>query len=376
MTRTKRIYLSPPHLGDLERQFLNEALDSNWIAPLGPQVDNFEKELASYVKLPHAAALSSGTAALHLALQVLGVGAGDTVFVSTLTFVASANAVRYVGANPVFIDSDADSWTMDPALLAEALSDAKKRGQLPKAVIVVDIYGQCADYGSILTLCEQYGVPVIEDAAEALGAFYRGQPAGGFGALGVFSFNGNKIITTSGGGMLVGKRSDWIERTRFLATQARDAERHYQHTTLGYNYRMSNLLAAVGRGQLQVLDQRVNARRRINSAYREMLGANENISFMNESQDNRSTFWLTCITLSASAKVRPITLIEKLEAQNIEARPLWKPMHMQPLYAQVPYYGGNVSEALFQNGLCLPSGSDLTEPELTRITEIILNTLS
>ncbi len=324
-----RIYLSPPHMGEEERRLLLEAFDSNWIAPLGPQVDAFERELAEKVGAAHAAALSSGTAALHLALEILGVGPGDEVVTSTLTFSATANPIVYRGASPVFVDADAGTWNMDPALLEEELATCTKRRRLPKAVIAVDLYGQCADYDRIQAACERHGVPLLEDAAEALGATYRGKAAGALGAMGVYSFNGNKIITTSGGGMLVSQRKDWIDRARFLSTQARDPAPHYQHSAIGYNYRMSNLLAAVGRGQLRVLDQRVGARRANNAFYRQAFAGIPGIAFMPEASYGRSTCWLTCITVDPAAFGASREQIRlHLETLNVESRPVWKPMHL------------------------------------------------
>ncbi len=359
-------------MGEAERALLLNAFDSNWIAPLGPHVDLFEKELAAVVGLPHCAALSSGTAALHLALKMLQVDRGDDVFVSSFTFSATANAITYLGARPVFIDSDRRTWNMDPALLEDALIAASKGGRLPRAVVVVDLYGQCADYEPILAVCERYGVPVIEDAAEALGATYRGSNAGTFGLISVCSFNGNKIITTSGGGALLSHEAGYVEKARFLATQARDAAPHYQHSEIGYNYRLSNLLAAVGRGQLQVLQQRVDARRRNFEAYQQAFDGTEGIEFMPEPDGFQSTRWLTCITIEPGAfgaDRETVRLV--LEAENIEARPTWKPMHLQPVFAGCPSFGGSVSEDLFGRGLCLPSGSALTAEELGRVVEIV-----
>ena len=369
---SNRIFLSPPHLGDQEVQLVMEALESNWIAPLGPQVDAFEQEFSNTVEVGHGAALVSGTAALHLALLQLGIGPGDTILVSSLTFVATANAVAYTGATPVFIDSEASSWNMDPDLLADALAEGSTAGSLPAAVIVVDIYGQPADYDRILPVCAEYDVPVIEDAAEALGAEYKGRPVGGFGLCGIFSFNGNKIITTSGGGMLVSDDPELVEETRFLSTQARDPAPHYEHSVVGYNYRMSNLLAAVGRGQLRVLKERVDARRRIFDAYVERLGDLPGISFMPEPVWSRATRWLTCVTIEpAEFGATREEVRVALEAENIESRPLWKPMHAQPVFADCEVVAGEVSSRIFEQGLCLPSGSALTNDQLDRITEII-----
>jgi dTDP-4-amino-4,6-dideoxygalactose transaminase len=368
-----RIYLSPPHMSPRERALLLEAFDSNWIAPLGPQVDAFEHELARAVGAAHAVALSSGTAALHLALRMLGVGPGDQVLTSTLTFVASANAIAYLGAEPVFIDSTPDSWNMDPALLAEELDACARAGRLPRAVVVVDLYGQCADYDPILRACARHGVPVIEDAAEALGATYQGRAAGSLGTMGVFSFNGNKIITTSGGGMLVSDRAEHVEKARFLATQARDPAPHYQHTEMGYNYRLSNLLAAVGRGQLALLAARVARRQQINAWYRRALAGVPGIAFMPAAPYGEPTWWLTCITVDERAFGASREHIRlHLERGDIESRPVWKPMHLQPLFAGCRVRGGQVAQHLFETGLCLPSGSSLHEDDLARVVEGIL----
>ena len=368
----ERIYLSPPHMGPQERALLLDAFDSNWIAPLGPHVDAFEQEFALRVDIGHAAALSSGTAALHLALLVLGVGPGDEVVTSSLTFAATANAITYVGAIPVFIDADRSTWTMDPQLLAEELDACAARGRLPKAVIVVDLYGQCADYDALRASCERYDVPIIEDAAEALGATYGGKAAGKLGDLGVFSFNGNKIITTSGGGMLVSDRGDWIEKARFLSTQARDPAPHYEHSQIGYNYRMSNLLAAVGRGQLALLDQRVEERRANNVFYRSALRAWYGIEFMPEAPYGRSNCWLTCLLVDPDRLgVTTEDIRAHLEKVNIEARPVWKPMHLQTAFSNHRMRGGEVSSDLFQRGLCLPSGSSLTDADRARILDAL-----
>jgi dTDP-4-amino-4,6-dideoxygalactose transaminase len=367
-----RVYLSPPHMGSRERELLLDAFDSNWIAPLGPHVDAFERELADVVGVANVCALSSGTGALHLALMLLGVGAGDEVLVSTLTFAATANAVTYVGARPTFVDSELASWNMCPDRLEEVLELRKRESRLPKAIIVVDLYGQCADYGRIVPLAERYGVPIIEDAAEALGATHGGRPAGGFGTFGVFSFNGNKIITTSGGGALVSARKEPIDRARFLATQARDPAPHYQHSTIGFNYRLSNLLAAVGRGQLRVLAERVESRRANNAFYREALGALPGVSFLPEAPWGTSTCWLTCITVDervAGVTCEAIRLA--LAEADIEARPLWKPMHLQPVFASCEVIGGSVAAGLFERGLCLPSGSSLRAEERQEIAEIV-----
>ena len=358
-----RIYLSPPDVGADDAKAVDRAFESGWIAPLGPEVDEFEKELATEVDRNHGVALSSGTAALHLALLMLGVGKGDRVLVSSLTFAASVNAIRYVGAEPVFIDSDESTWNMDPALLGEALAYGSYAACIP-----VDIYGQCAAYREIEALCASSDVPLVADAAEALGATYAGRPAGSFGVMAALSFNGNKIITTSGGGALVTDDADYAEKARWLATQARDDAPHYEHTTVGYNYRLSNLLAALGRSQLGDLDRRVRARRRINTFYREALGDLPGVEFMPEAPDARSTFWLTVITIDpehAGCTREDVRL--HLESMDVEARPVWKPMHLQPVFARHEKFGGEVSERFFRDGLCLPSGSTLAEEDLERI---------
>lgn len=371
-----RIYLSPPDVGTLERDLLLEAFDSNWIAPLGPHVDAFETELAQKIGVRSAAALSSGTAALHLALLLSGVGPGDEVYCSTLTFVATANAITYCGAIPVFIDSDRQSWNLDPDLLEASLEEANLRGMLPRAVVVVDLYGQTADYDRIERACERYEIPLIEDAAEALGARYRSRAAGGMGKMGVFSFNGNKIITTSGGGMLVSNTTELIERARFLASQARQPAPHYQHSEIGFNYRMSNLLAAVGRGQLRSLEEKVQKRRSNFEAYSKLLGEMPGVEFMPEPAWSRSTRWLTCATIdprlfgATNHQIR-----ERLAEHNIESRPLWKPMHLQPAYAEARIIGGEVSESLFRDGICLPSGSGLSSNDVQRVARIVAETL-
>ena len=366
-----RIYLSPPHLSGRELEYLKNAVDSNWVAPLGPQVDAFEQELAELVDVPNALALSSGTAALHLALVVLGIGSGDEIACSSFTFSASANPVVYAGAAPVFVDADAGTWTIDPGLVEQALAERPAI----RAVIAVDLYGQCCDYDRIRELCAARGVVLIQDAAESLGATYRGAPAGGQGDLAAFSFNGNKVITTSGGGMLISQNRDWIEHARKLSTQARDAAPHYEHTEIGFNYRLSNLLAAVGRAQLAVLPERVAARRRVHARYRELLADVAGISFMPEAPYGEGNCWLTCIVVDpddAGTDRERIRLA--LEAEDIESRPLWKPMHLQPVFAAAPTYGGEVSARLFGSGLCLPSGSSLSDEDQLRVVEILLAT--
>lgn len=355
-----------------ERKYLLEAFDSNWIAPLGPFVDRFENDFSRAVEMPYAAALSSGTAALHLALRLIGIEAGDEVFCSDLTFIASAAPIVQLGCKPVFIDSTYDNWNMDPTILAQALKDAAKNNRLPKAVIVVDLYGQCADWDPIIQICNEYGVSVIEDAAEALGATYKGKPAGSFGRCSIFSFNGNKIITTSGGGMLVSNNKELIDRARFLSTQARDPAPHYEHTTIGYNYRLSNLLAAVGVGQIEVLSERIKARRANYSFYERHLGNIDGIQFMPEASYGLSTRWLTCLTINKKKLgVSREDLRLALNAENIESRPVWKPMHMQPVFRGCKSFGGGVAADLFENGLCLPSGSNLSEANLHRVVQAI-----
>jgi dTDP-4-amino-4,6-dideoxygalactose transaminase len=372
---SQRIYLSPPHIGTEELELVKDAFASNWIAPLGPHVDAFEREFAAAVGAPHAAALSSGTAALHLALRCLGVGPGDEVLCSSLTFVASANPILYQGARPVFVDSDTASWNMDPHLLAAELDAAARRGRRPRAVILVHLYGQSADIDPILASCRRHDVPLIEDAAEALGARYRGRTPGTFGAFGVFSFNGNKIITTSGGGMLISPDPMEIEEVRFLATQARDPAPHYEHSTQGFNYRMSNVLAAIGRGQLSLLPERVAARRHNCAFYQDALAAVPGLSFMPEAPYGIASRWLTVIQIDAAVFGASADDVRRhLENANIESRPVWKPMHLQPLFRDCRTLGGSVAEQLFHNGLCLPSGSALTDAERCRIVETLLAT--
>jgi dTDP-4-amino-4,6-dideoxygalactose transaminase len=368
-----KIWLSSPHIGDNELQYINEAFATNWIAPLGPHVNAFELGLQALTQTNHAAALTSGTSAIHLALILLGVKAGDTVFCQSITFSASANPIAYQGAIPVFIDSENDTWNIDPLLLRVALKDAKSNGKLPKAIIPVHLYGMPAKMDEILSIANEYGVPVIEDAAEALGSSIKNKPCGSFGDLGVLSFNGNKIITTSGGGALLSNNAEIIEKARFLATQARDSAPHYQHSYIGYNYRMSNVLAGIGRGQLEVLNDRVSARRNNYKRYKQYFSRHNNdgfdIQFQLEPEGFYSNRWLTCILID------PITnngltrdmLRLAMDEENIETRPLWKPMHQQPVFANSKSYLNGISDKLFENGLCLPSGSNLTEDEFDRI---------
>jgi len=377
---SQRIWLSSPHLGEEEIAFVDEAFRTNWIAPLGPHVDGFERELAAHVGVGHAAAVSSGTAAIHLALLLLGVKPGDTVFCSSLTFVGSCNPILYCGALPVFIDSEPETWNMSPAALERAFEWAKREGRLPRCVILVNLYGQSADIDAILPLCERYGVPVLEDAAESLGALYKGRASGSFGRIGIYSFNGNKIITTSGGGMLVADDPALVERARKLATQAREPAAHYEHVEVGFNYRMSNVLAGIGRGQLRVLEQRVAQRRQVFETYRQALADQAQLNWMPQPEGYRSTRWLTCFTLRGrDAGVRRDLVLRSLERHSIEARPVWKPMHQQPLFDGAPYFahdGGDVSAGLFEAGICLPSGSNLTEQQQARVIEQLRRALT
>jgi dTDP-4-amino-4,6-dideoxygalactose transaminase len=367
-----RVHLSPPDVGDDERRLLLEALDSGWVAPVGPHLDAFEKQMARYVGVSHAVATSSGTAALHLALLVSGVGTGDEVLVPTFTFVATAAAAMYVGARPVLVDCDPGTWQMDPALVADELESRARRGKLPGAVVAVDLYGQTADYGTLVPLCEQYGVPLIEDAAEALGATHRGRAAGSFGRMAVFSFNGNKIITTSGGGMLVSSDGALAERARYLSTQAREPVTHYEHRQLGYNYRMSNLLAALGIAQLEGLDRRLARRRAINKEYRAALGAVAGIDFMPRAGYGEPNDWLTCVLVDPVQFGTTREAIRlALEEHDIESRPTWKPLHLQPLLAECAVVGGGVAADIFARGLCLPSGSNLSDTDLRRVVEVV-----
>jgi len=374
LEKKEKVLLSPPHLTGNEWKYIQEAIDSNWIAPLGPHVDAFEKEMASYLGISDAIAVSSGTAAIHLALSLLGVGKGDTVFCSTLTFVASANPILYQGANPVFIDSEPDTWNMSPDALEKAFREALLSGNLPKAVIVVNLYGQSAKMDEILVICNRYNVPFIEDAAESLGSEYKGKKSGTFGKFGIFSFNGNKIVTTSGGGMLVSDDVEAIQKARFLATQAKDPAPYYQHSKMGYNYRMSNILAGIGRAQLQVLKERVDAKRLVFSKYYNELSDLPGIHFMPELEDTLSNRWLT--TLTIDEKITGISAAEFIQffaEDNIEARHVWKPLHLQPLFQESKFYSHqehtSISEELFMNGICLPSGSNMANHEQMRVIE-------
>lgn len=373
---SKKIYLSPPHLSGYELNFITDALKSNWVAPLGPNVDGFEKELADYLGVRNAAALSSGTAAIHLALILSGVKEGDTVFCSTLTFVASANPILYEKARPVFIDSDRESWNMCPQALERALTEAYHIGRLPKAVIVVNLYGQMAKMEEITYLCHKFRVPLIEDAAESLGSTYNMRPGGTFGSFGVFSFNGNKIITTSGGGMLTSNSTSAINKARFLATQSKDQALHYQHSEVGFNYRMSNLSAGVGRAQLLVLNDRVKAKRAVFNKYYNELAGVPGIEFMPELAGTMSNRWLTALTVNEKqAGFSNLTLLKSLAKENIEARPVWKPLHLQPLFEGAEYYPHSkelsVSEELFNSGICLPSGTNMSDEDQQRVIDCI-----
>lgn len=368
-----KIWLSSPHLGNSELEFVNDAFMTNWIAPLGPHVNAFEKGLQEITNTKHAAALSSGTSAIHIALILLGVKPGDTIFCQSFTFSASANPIVYQGAHPVFIDSEQDTWNMDPTLLRIALEEAKQNGKIPKAIIPVHLYGMPAKMLEILSISNEYSVPVIEDAAEALGSSIENKPCGSFGEFGILSFNGNKIITTSGGGALISENAEMIEKARFLSTQARDAAPHYQHTHIGYNYRMSNVLAGIGRGQLEVLSDRVAARRNNFERYKQYFSkynnAGFNIQFQEEQKGYYSNRWLTCIvvdpTINNGLTREEIRLA--MDEENIETRPLWKPMHQQPIFSSSKSYLNGVSDKLFENGLCLPSGSNLKDEEFERI---------
>ncbi len=373
----KPILLSTPHMGDEELEFVLEAFETNWIAPVGPHVDAFEQEFCKVVGASHAAAVSSGTAALQLALRLVGVEPGDEVFCSTLTFIATANPIIYLGAKPVFIDSDRTSWNIKPELLRSALDRRAQLGKLPKAVVLVHLYGQSADIEPILEACDRYELPLIEDAAESLGATYKGRSPGTFGRIGIYSFNGNKIITTSGGGMLVSDDPDLVDKARFLATQARAKAPHYQHFEIGYNYRLSNVLAGIGRGQLRVLKDRVAARRRNFEVYQQALGNLPGIEFMPEASFGRATRWLTCLTINSTAFGADREQVRlALAKQQIEARPVWKPLHLQPVFAGCECIGGAIAEDLFEHGLCLPSGSNLTTEELERVIHAITDTKS
>jgi dTDP-4-amino-4,6-dideoxygalactose transaminase len=368
-----KIYLSLPHMSGDEQKYIKEAFDQNWIAPLGPNVDGFEKEIGQYLTVSNVVALSSGTSAIHLALIILNVQSGDEVLVSSFTFSATVNPIVYQGAIPILIDSEPDTWNMDPDLLEEAINHRIRKNKKPKAIIIVHLYGMPANLDRLLSIANKYEIPVIEDAAEALGSKYNGKYCGTFGLMGILSFNGNKIITTSGGGALLSENAGFIELARKLATQARDNAPHYEHTLIGYNYRLSNVLAGIGRGQMEVLSERVAARRKNNELYRTFLTDIPEISFLSEPDDKYfSNFWLTTIIVNGAGKdFNRETIRLKLNEDNIEARPLWKPMHLQPVFRQMPAYTNGVSEKLFENGICLPSGSNLTLKNIERVANII-----
>lgn len=373
----KRIYLASPHMGGLEEVFVKEAFDTNWIAPLGANVDGFEKELSEYVGSKTGAALASGTAAIHMALKAVGVEKGDKVFCSSLTFAASCNPIIYEGGIPVFIDSEPESHNMSPVALEKAFKVYEEKGEMPKAVIVVNLYGQSADMDKIIEICKKYNTPIIEDAAESLGATYKGKHSGTFGDYGIYSFNGNKIITTSGGGMLVSNNEEGIAKVRFWSTQARDKARHYEHTELGYNYRMSNIVAGIGRGQLRVLEDRIAKKKEIFETYKEAFKDIEDIEMMPVCEYGEPNYWLTTITLNENSKVKPLDIILALEKENIESRPIWKPMHIQPYYKEYDFYSHNdeeeisVSEDIFNRGVCLPSDTKMIKEEQERVIKII-----
>ena len=371
----ERIYLASPHMGGEELKYVHEAFTSNWIAPLGPNVNHFEQELANYVGVNNACALSSGTAAIHLGLKALGITEGDIVFCSTLTFSASCNPIIYLGATPVFIDSNKDTWNMCPSSLALAFEEAVTQGKLPKAVVVVNLYGQSADMDPIVELCQKYQVPILEDAAESLGATYRGRYSGTIGDIGIYSFNGNKIITTSGGGMMVSNEEVYTKKAIFWATQSREAERHYEHKEIGYNYRMSNVVAGIGRGQLKVLNERITKKKEIFNMYQEAFKDIQEIEMMNICDYGKSNYWLSVMTLSEDSRVKPLDIMMELESHNIESRPVWKPMHLQPIFKQYPFFtvseGISVAEDYFNRGICLPSDTKMTTEQQQQVIAYI-----
>jgi len=372
----KRILLSVPHMSGNEMKYINEAFESNWITPLGPNVDAFEKEIASYVGVKEAVAVSSGTAAIHLALILLNVTKGDTVFCSSLTFVGSVNPILYQGAEPVLIDSEPETWNMSPVALEKAFKEAIQHNKMPKAVLIVNLFGQSAKMDELVSICNKYDVPIVEDAAESLGSLYKGKASGTFGDFGIYSFNGNKIITTSGGGMLVSNNVEAIAKARFLATQAKDPAPYYQHSERGFNYRLSNISAGIGRAQLEVLDTRINARRAVFSKYEQELKSLSTITFMPELENTFSNRWLTAMTINEDvSKVTVSDLLSFLDEENIEARHVWKPMHLQPLFQNCKYYAHDenesISENLFQTGVCLPSSSNMTIEDQMRVIQCL-----
>lgn len=372
----KKIYLSSPHMGGHEEEYVKEAFNTNWIAPLGPNVNGFEKEVSEFVNCKSAAALSSGTAALHMALKSIGIKQGDKVLCSSLTFSASCNPIIYEGGIPVFIDSEPESWNMSPKALKKALYECNKNSDLPKAAIIVNLYGQSADYEKIIPICNDYNITIIEDAAESLGATYGELYTGTIGEFGVFSFNGNKIITTSGGGMLISDNEEAIKKVRFWATQSRDNARHYQHSEIGYNYRMSNVLAGIGRGQLKVLKNRIEQKKSIFYSYKEAFKEIKDIDMMPIANFGQPNYWLSAITLKGDSKVKPLDIMLALEKENIESRPIWKPMHLQPIFSQYDFYSHNeeelsVAEDIFNRGVCLPSDTKMTNEDIQRVITIV-----
>ena len=371
-----KIWLSSPHMGGGEQKYVQEAFDTNWVAPLGPNVNNFEKDLQNYLgNDSHIAALSSGTAAIHLGLIMLGVGPGDEVICQTMTFSASANPIAYLGATPVFVDSEDETWNMSPKFLEDAILDRIAKGKTPKAIIPVHLYGMPAKMDEILAVASKYNIPILEDAAEALGSKISDQRCGTFGDMACLSFNGNKIITTSGGGALVAKKKEDVDQAVFLATQARDQAPHYQHSHIGYNYRMSNVVAGIGRGQMEVLDAHIANRRANFEYYKNAFKFIKQISFLEEPEGYFCNRWLTCILMQPKNDIDRETIRLALEAENIESRPLWKPMHLQPVFENFPFYGDGTAEKLFENGLCLPSGSNLLKQDLDRVISVIVNYL-
>ncbi len=374
----KRIYLSPPDLTGNEIQYVMQAFETNWIAPLGPNVDRFEQMVASRIGVSSSLALSSGTAAMHLAIKYLGVSQGDTVFCSSLTFAGSCNPVCYEGGELVFIDSEPDSWNMSPIALEQALSNAKKESRLPKAVIIVNLYGQSADMDRLLPLCEAYNVPVIEDAAESMGAYYKGKNSGTFGYFGIYSFNGNKIVTTSGGGMLVSNDSQAIEKCRFWSTQAREKAIHYEHKEVGYNYRLSNVLAGIGMGQYEQIEQKIAKKKAIYDTYSKAFKDIQEISMFPVPDWSQPNYWFTVLLINQTSSILPVSIINALEDKNIESRPVWQPMHMQPVFSKCMFYSHtsgrtSIAEDLFRWGVCIPSGTSLTETEQDKVITIIRN---
>lgn len=371
----KRVYLASPHMGKDEIKYINSAFETNWIAPLGPNVNEFEKGICKYTSAKAATALVSGTSAIHLALKCLGVGEDDVVFCSTLTFSATVNPIIYEGAEPVFIDSNYETWNMCPIALQKAFDDAQKNNKMPKVVLVVNLYGQSADYDKLKEICDKYNVPIIEDAAESLGSTYKGKQTGTIGEIGIYSFNGNKIITTSGGGMMVSNNEDYTKKALFWATQSREAKRHYEHKEIGYNYRMSNIVAGIGCGQLAVLDERIARKKEIFETYKKAFKDIEDIEMMNICDFCKSNYWLSCATINKNSKVKPLDIIIALENENIESRPVWKPMHTQPIFKDYKFFTtleeGSVSEDLFERGICLPSDTKMNDEDIKIIISII-----